>query len=55
MQSRASERLHDQTVDEIKEIEHTKTEDLRSLRKDMTSGGTKTKKKQQKDCRAPGN
>ena len=53
VQGRASERLQDQIVEEIKELQSTKTEEGCKLRrKSMTCGCTKMRKKKQKDCRA---
>ena len=55
MQIRASERLHDQIIEEIKKLEH---KDIRSFAvsdgMSMTCRCTKVKEKQ-KDCKAPGN
>ena len=52
VQSRASERLQDQIIEEIKEMEHTKTEEaLQLVRKEHDLW---MKKRKQKECRAPG-
>ena len=56
VQGWASERLQDQIIEGMKEMEHTKTEEAFQLvRKGQPCGCTKMKKKKQKDCRAPGN
>ena len=57
VQDRASERLQEQIIEEIKELEHTKTEETLQLasQESMTCGFSKMKKKRQTDCRASGN
>ena len=56
MQSRASERLQEQIIEEIKEMEDKRTEealDLVMMESDLWK--YKAKKKKQEYCMAPGN
>ena len=56
VQSRASERVQDQIIEKIKEMEHTKTEEALQLAvKEHDLWMHQNEKKMQKDCRAPGN
>ena len=58
VQDRARERLQDQIIEEIEELESTKTEEEKPCKKrgkSMTCGCTGMRKKKQKGCRESGN
>ena len=56
VQSRANERLHDQIIEEIKEMENKKTEEAMNLvKKENDLWRYQNEKKKQKTCWAPGN